>query len=78
MHKDKKDRKELFVTARRVDGAWRVVASDDELEHTHRQPFHFRDDAWALVREIRAGLDSGEDLDLRRWDSEALSDGHFC
>ncbi len=75
MHRDDND---LFLTVRRIDGAWHVVACDDELEHTHEHPFRSRKKAFALVGEIRAALRCGRDLDLARWQTEVLSDGHFC
>ena len=78
MHGDKKDKDELFITVRRIDGAWRVVASDDEVEHTHEHPFRSRKRAWALATEIRVALGRGRDLNLARWHTETLSDGRFC
>ncbi len=73
----------LRLTVRRIDGRFRVVASDPDwiaaengrfernpdpiMEHTHGHPFTDRREAWRLVDEIRLGLEQGRDLDLRHW-----------
>jgi len=74
---------DLRFTVRRIDGCFRVVASDPEwietedgrfernldpiVEHTHEHPFTDRREAWRLIGEIRLGLEEGRDLDLRHW-----------
>jgi len=74
----------LRLTVRRIDGRFRVVATDPEwleaddgrlernpdpvMEHTHSHPFTDRREAWSLVRQIRRGLEQGRDLDLRHWE----------
>ena len=74
----------LRLTVRRIDGRFRVVASDPEwletddgrlernpdptMEHTHGHSFTDRREAWSFAREIRQGLEQGRDLDLRHWE----------
>ncbi len=73
----------LRLTVRRIDGRFRIVASDPDwieagngrfqrnpdpiMEHTHEHPFTSKREAWRLVDEIRLGLEQGRDLDLRHW-----------
>ena len=74
----------LRLTVRRIDGRFRVVATDPEwletddgrlernpdpiMEHTHEHPFTDRREAWSFARQIRRGLEQGRDLDLRHWE----------
>ena len=73
----------LRLNVRRIDGRFRVVATDPEwletddgrfernpdpiMEHTHEHPFTDRREAWNFVREIRRGLEQGRDLNLGHW-----------
>ncbi len=75
---------ELRLTVRRIDGRFRVVATDPEwlstddgrlernpdpiMEHTHEHPFADRDEAWSCLRQIRRELEEGRDLNLRHWE----------
>ncbi len=62
----------LFVTTRRIDSAWHVVATDDELEHTHQRAFASRREAYRLASTVLDALDRGRDLNLRFWTSVRL------
>ena len=55
---------EPFITLRRIDGAWHVVADDGDVEHTHQHAFADRWKAWRLVEEIRDALSHGRFLNL--------------
>ena len=74
----------LDLTVRRIDGRFRVVASDSKwletadgcfernpdpiTEHTHERGFTDRDEAWRFLRQIRRGLEQGRDLNLEHWE----------
>jgi hypothetical protein len=62
---------EPFIFTRRMEGAWHVAVREDALEHTHREGFAERAEAFALADEIGIGLGNG--LDLAFWESEPLS-----
>jgi len=64
---------EPFIFTRRVDGAWHVVVREDGLEHTHREGFAEREEAFVLADEVEIGLGRGLDLNLALWESVALS-----
>ena len=64
---------EPFIFTRRIDGAWHVTIREDGLEHTHREGFEDRGDAFLLAGDVRRGLDRGLDLNLAFWESEPLS-----
>ena len=53
------------LTVRRLDGRYRVTASDYELEHTHRHVFPTRQRAQAFVKRVRQALKLGADLNLQ-------------
>ena len=59
----------IYVTVRRINQSWRVMATTRDAEHTHGQAFYDRSDAWDLAKEIRRGLAGGYDLNLRFWSS---------
>ncbi|MCP3959795.1 MAG: hypothetical protein GY719_18255 [bacterium] len=74
----------LRLSVRRIDGRFRVVASDPEwletddgrfqrnpnpvMQHTHEHAFTDRDEAWSFIRQIRRELAQGRDLNLRHWE----------
>ena len=58
----------LRLTVRRLDGRYRVTATDRELEHTHRHPFPTRERAEAFADRVRHALDAGADLNLQHWE----------
>ena len=60
------------VSVRRIDQAYRVVVTMDGLEHTLKSPIREKNDAWALAREVRSGLDQGDDLNLKHWQTKPL------
>lgn len=64
---------ELFLTVRRIDASWHVVARDQNLEYTHQQGFARSKDALGLQDEIRAGLDRAVPLNLADWESAPLA-----
>jgi len=59
----------IYVTVRRINQSWHVMATTRDAEHTHGQAFYDRSDAWDLAKEIRRGLAGGDDLNLRFWSS---------
>jgi single-stranded DNA-binding protein len=59
-----------FVTVRRMDGRYHVLAKIDGLEHTHKVGYKAQDVAWNLVKRVRRHLDQGHDLNLAHWDTE--------
>ena len=58
----------LNVTVRRLDGRYRVTASDFQLEHTHFHPFPTRDAAERFAARVRRALEGGGDLNLQHWE----------
>ena len=58
----------LRLNVRRLDGRWRLTASDWGLEHTHRHPFPSREAAERFKARVRQALEDGRDLDLAHWD----------
>ena len=46
----------LRLNVRRLDGRWRLTASDRELEHTHRHPFPSREVAERFKARVRQAL----------------------
>ena len=58
----------LRLTVRRLDGRYRVTASDYELEHTHRHAFPTWQRAQAFAKRVRQALETGADLNLQHWE----------
>jgi hypothetical protein len=68
----------ILLTVRRVDGAYRVLAHELGLEHTHSQEFRQAEDAYRLRAEIRRGVAGGFDLTLGRfWSTEEVDECHY-
>ena len=60
------------LDVRRIDQSYRVVATLEDLEHTHHTPFSDRGAAWRLIRKIKKHLLTGHDLNLAHWDTETI------
>ena len=58
----------LRLSIRRIDGRWRVAATDSELEHTHHHAFPSREAAERFKSRVHQALEHGRDLDLRHWE----------
>lgn len=63
---------EVFVTVHPCDTGWHVVATGDELQHTHRRTFATRRKANKLATQVLNALDQGRHLDLRFWTTVEL------
>ncbi len=63
----------LYITTRKIDGCWHVVATEPgRCEHLYTKFFSKHWDAIRLAQNIRRGIDSGLQLDLKHWESRAL------
>ena len=64
-HDQDPDPLRFFV--RRIDQRWRLTATGDGLEHTHRHPFDEKEDAYGFRRQVRRAYEHGRDLNLAHW-----------
>ena len=64
---------EIRISLRRVDGKWRVLATEPgHAEHLHQDAFTSIDEAKGFRDAIRRGLATGRQLNLNHWDTRAL------
>jgi hypothetical protein len=75
---DDLDMNELFfnpfvVVPLRGASGWQVVATTDELQHTHRKSFATYPAARRFAGKVLHALDYGRELDLRFWSTVELT-----
>jgi hypothetical protein len=63
----------FFVVPLRSASGWQVVATSNELQHTHRKTFATRPAAHRFASKILHALDHDRSLNLRFWSTVELT-----